>query len=105
MYWSNHPEVVIIPAFFFMIGYIVRVVVTAVQRRQRLTPITDFHSRLLDRLGSAKEFNDFLQTDAGNRFVQELASDGPALGAPQERILRAAQFGPVLIGLVSGCYC
>jgi hypothetical protein len=96
------PEVIIIPSFFFMIGYVVWVSVTAWQRRQRLRFITEFHSRLLDRIGAVKDFNDFLQTEAGTRFMQELSSEPVGLGGPQERILRAAQFGAVLICLGIG---
>ena len=98
----DHSEVIIIPAFFFMVGYIVWIVVTAIQRRQRLKMITDFHGKLLDRLGSVKDFNEFLQTEAGSRFLQDLATDVPTVAAPQERILRAAQFGSVLICLGIG---
>jgi hypothetical protein len=43
-----------------------------------------------------------VHTEAGRRFVQELASEAPALSAPQERILRAAQFGSVLVCLGFG---
>jgi hypothetical protein len=98
----NQPAIVIVPAFFFMVGYIVWVVTAAIQRKQRVKLITEFHSRLLDRLGSVKDFNDFVHTEAGSRFVQELASEAPAPSAPQERILRAAQFGSVLVCLGFG---
>jgi predicted phage tail protein len=97
----NHPEIIIVPSLFFMIGYIVWVLANAVQRRQRLRLMTEFHTRLIDKLGSVKDFGEFIQTDAGSRFMRDLASE-PAVSAPQERILRAAQFGVVLISLGLG---
>jgi hypothetical protein len=92
----EHSEVVIFPSFFFMIGYLVWVLTTAWSRRQRLRMLTDFNTRLLDRLGSVKDFGEFLQTEAGARFMRELAAEPVSAGGPQDRILRAAQFGAVL---------
>ena len=98
----DRPEVIIIPSFFLMVGYVVWVTVTAWHRKQRLRMLTDFNTRLLDRLGSVKDFSDFLQTSAGAKFLQDLASEpAPVFGA-QERILRAAQFGTVLVFLGLG---
>jgi hypothetical protein len=97
----NHPEVVIVPSFFFLIGYIVWVWVTTSQRKHRLKLVTEFHSRLLDKLGSVKDFGEFLQTDAGSRFIKDLASE-PAATGPHDRIMRAAQVGVVLIFLGLG---
>jgi hypothetical protein len=98
---NSHPEIIIVPSFFFLIGYIVWVWVSSAQRKQRLRLITEFHTRLLDKLGSVKDFGDFLQTDAGNRFMKDLASE-PVVAGPHDRILRAAQIGVVLIFLGIG---
>lgn len=98
----NHPEVIIVPSLFFMIGYIVWVVVTASQRKHRLRLVTEFHSKLLDKLGSVKDFGEFLQTEAGARFMKELAAEPITVGGPHERILRAAQLGVVLVCLGFG---
>jgi hypothetical protein len=85
--------------FFTMIGWIVHVVVDGRRRRERLKIFTDFHSRLLDRIGSAREFGEFLQTDGGMRFLDSLSVEGT--GA-QRGILRSVQFGIVLLALGSG---
>jgi hypothetical protein len=95
------PEIIILPAFSFTIGYIVWVTVNAWQRRQRLKLVTEFNSRLLDRLGSVKDFTEFLHTPAGARFMQDLSSE-PVTTGPRERILRASQTGVVLIFLGIG---
>lgn len=98
----NRPEIIIVPSFFLMVGYVVWVTVTAWHRRQRLRMMTDFNTRLLDRLGSVKDFGDFLQTSAGARFMQDLASEPAPMSGPQERILRASQMGTVLVFLGLG---
>ncbi len=99
----NQPEIIIVPSFFFMVGYICWLWTSAVQRKQRLTLLTDFNGKLLDKLGSVSDFSQFLQTDAGARFMRDLGSEPAAQASgPQERILRAAQVGVVLICLGGG---
>ncbi|HUR34446.1 MAG TPA: hypothetical protein VM032_11675 [Vicinamibacterales bacterium] len=99
----NRPEIIIVPSLFFMIGYICWLVVTFAQRRQQLKLLTEFNGKLLDRLGSVNDFSQFLQTEAGSRFMRDLAAEpiNPA-SRPQERILRAAQVGVVLVCLGLG---
>ena len=97
----NHPEIIIVPFFFTVMGYIVWVLVNFAQRRHRLKLVTEFHTRLLDKLGSVKDFGEFLQTDAGAHFIRDLTAEPIAVG-PQERILRAAQVGVVLTFLGLG---
>ena len=94
-------DIIIPVALFVLVGYIVWVWVSATQRKQRLRLITEFHSRLLDKLGSVKDFGEFLQTDAGSRFMSDLAAE-PAAAGPHDRILRATQVGIVLIFLGLG---
>jgi hypothetical protein len=96
-----NPELIIVPFFFTVMGYIVWVVASFAQRRHRLKLITEFHTRLLDKLGSVKDFGDFLQTDAGAHFIKDLTAEPITVG-PHERILRAAQIGVVLIFLGLG---
>jgi hypothetical protein len=95
------PEVIIVPALFFLIGYICWLLVTAVQRSQRTKLLTQFNGKLLDRLGSVNDFSQFLQTEAGAKFMRDLASE-PLTTGPQERIMRAAQISAVLICLGLG---
>jgi hypothetical protein len=99
---SNHPEIIIVPSLFFMIGYIVWVLANAWHRGRRLKMVTDFNGKLLDRLGSVKDFSEFLQTEAGGRFMQDLGSEPQLASGPQERILRATQLGTVLVCLGLG---
>jgi hypothetical protein len=95
-------EIIIVPSLFFMIGYIVWVIVDGYRRRQQTRVFTEFHSKLLDRIGSAKEFAEFFSSDAGDRFLTALSNSEGA--APQLRILRSLQTGLILLALGIGLF-
>ena len=95
-------EIIIVPSLFFMLGYIVYVTVDGIRRRQQMRVFSEFHSKLLDRLGSAKEFAEFFTSEAGTRFLQSLSSSEG--GAPQLRILRSLQAGLVLLSVGIGFF-
>ena len=96
-------EVVIVPAAFLMIGYVFYVVASAFTRRQQLRSVTEFQSRLLDRMGTVGEFNQFLNSDGGQRFLGSLSMES-AGGAAHQRVLRAFQSGIVMICLGIGIF-
>ena len=96
------PELIIVPSLFFMIGFIVYTVVDGYRRRQQTKVFTDFHAKLLDRIGSAKEFSEFFGSDAGQRFLSSMSTS--EAGAPQIRILRSLQTGLVLLALGIGFF-
>jgi hypothetical protein len=95
------PEIIIVPFIFSTFGFIVWVLVNGWQRRQQVRLLTDFNSRLLERVGSVKDFSDFLQTDGGARFMDRVTAGG---APPDVRmaILRAVQTGIVLVTLGIG---
>ncbi len=91
--------------FFTLVGYIVHVVVDGGRRRQRLKLVTEFHSRLLDRIGSANEFGEFLKTGGGSKFLESLTVEGSGRGSSIDvsvRILWATQIGVVSLALGVG---
>src|SRR5580658_6564179 len=94
--FMRSPEIIIAPALFTMIGFIIWVVVTGWQRRLRLKLTTEVNSKLLDRIGSVKDFNEFLQTAGGATFMDSLTVERSAT-RPQDSILRASQIGIVLV--------
>ena len=96
------PEIIIVPSLFFMVGFVVYVIVDGYRRRQQVKVVTEVHAKLLDRLGSAKEFAEFFTSDAGSRFLESLSSSEG--GAPQVRILRSMQAGFVLLALGVGFF-
>jgi hypothetical protein len=93
---AGFPEIIIVPALFIMVGFIIWVVVNGWQRRLRLKLTTEFNSKLLDRIGSVKDFNEFLQTEGGAKLMDSLTVERGAT-RPQDSILRASQIGIVLV--------
>lgn len=89
-------EVIILPALFGSLVWLVYIIVDGSRRKQRLRMFTEFHSKMLDRIGSAKEFGEFFTSEAGTRFLESLASEK---GSPQVRILAALQWGLTLLFL------
>jgi hypothetical protein len=95
-------EIIILPVMFFTVGFIVYVIVDGFRRRQQAKVLTEFHAKLLDRLGSAKDFAEFFTSDAGTRFLESLSTNEG--GSPQIRILRSLQTGLVLLALGVGLF-
>lgn len=96
------PEIIILPALFVTIGFVAWTIASNWQRNQHLREMTAFHARIIDRIGSIKDFNDFLQTPGGLQFMNALTADKGPTG-PRERILRAVQTGIVLSSVGGGC--
>jgi hypothetical protein len=94
-------ELIILPAMFALVGFIVWTLVTGWQRHLRLKLTTTFNSKLIDRIGSIKEFNEFLQTEGGAQFMNSLTVDRQTT-RPQDGILRASQIGIVLVAVSLG---
>jgi len=85
--------VLVVFTIFATMGWIVHTLADHVRRRERLKVFTEFHTRLIDRMGSAREFADFLQTAGGQNFLDTLSIER---GHPADRISRALQIGIVL---------
>jgi hypothetical protein len=94
-------EVIIVPFIFSTMGFVVWVAFNGWERRQQVRMMSDFNSRLLDRIGSLKDFSEFLQTDAGTKFMDRVSAGGTP---PDIRmtILRSVQTGLVLLALGGG---
>jgi hypothetical protein len=97
----NMPELIIAPAFFFMVAFIIWTIFSSLHRRHRLRMLVEFNGRLIDRLGSVSDFGEFAKTEAGTKFLNSVMADAP-LAQPSERILRAIQMGIVLVLLGLG---
>src|SRR5262245_15038790 len=82
------------PCFFGTVSFVIWVVTNGWQRRQHMRLIIDFNNRVLERLGSTREFSDFLHSDGGERLMRVLTADRGSTG-PRERILTAVQTGVV----------
>jgi hypothetical protein len=95
-------DIIVIPSMFFMFGFVVYTIVDGFRRRSQAKMVTEFHTKLLDRIGSAKEFGDFFASEAGKRFMDSLSST--EAGLPQMRVLRSLQTGLVLLALGIGLF-
>lgn len=94
-------EIIVAPAFFFTVAFCVWVLVNAWQRRSRMRLMSEVNNKLLERIGSVKDFNEFLQTEGGTRFMDSLTVERFTT-RPQDSILRAVQIGIVLLMLGIG---
>ncbi len=94
-------EIILVPVIMSLLGFVVWVLVNGAQRRQQAKLTNDFQSRLLDRLGSVKEFNDFLQTENGAKLLSGAIVERGATGA-SGRILRTVQSAAVFATLGLG---
>ena len=88
---------------FIAIAWVIHVVVDGYRRRQQIRVTTEFHGKLLDRIGSAKEFGEFLNTTGGTKFLDSMTIEREGGGA-QVRILRAVQTGFVFLALGLGLF-
>ena len=88
---------------FIATAWVIHIVVDGFRRRQQIRLATEFHGKLLDRIGSAKEFGEFLNTTGGTRFLESMTVEREGGGA-QIRILRAVQSGFVFLALGLGLF-
>ena len=83
---------VLVSLFFFtLFGFCVWVVMS--QRTRRVTAHIDLQSKLLERFGSSREFVEFLNTEAGRRFLEGTATGRPD---PFTRVLTSVQAGVIM---------
>ena len=72
----------------------VTIIVDAIRRYRQMRLATEFHGRLLERIGSVKELAEFLGSEGGAKFLDSLTIERE--GRPQTRIVHALQSGIVL---------
>jgi hypothetical protein len=86
---------VIFPTVFGSIVWVVYLIASGIRARQQVRLSTEFHAKLLERIGSARELGELLNTEGGRNLLETLVVDQTP--APHQRILRAAQTGTVLL--------
>ena len=97
------PTIIILPEIFGLIGFLLWIALTAWERRRRLQLMSDFQMRLFDRLGSLKEFSDFVRTEEGQALMRVVTTD-PHAEASRSGTIRALQIGVVLLSLSVGLF-
>lgn len=93
---------VLFPTVFGSLVWVVYLIVSAVRGRQQVRLSTEFHAKLLERIGSARELGELLNTEGGRNLLETLVVDRTP--APHQRILRAAQSGTVLLTVGIGIW-
>ncbi len=81
-------------AFTFAAAWIVTAVVKAFKEKSILRTRAELYNRLLDKFGSAAEFVDYLESETGRQFVDEITVQG---AAPTGKILGSIQKGVVMM--------
>lgn len=90
---DNMAMVLVIPAFFFAVAWIVWIVAST-RRRNRIAEIQrDIHAKLFEKFGSSQELVEYLKTDAGSKFLDSATIEHTR---PFGRVLGSIQAGLIL---------
>ena len=89
---------------FVMVSWIVYTTVNGFRWWHQQRMLSQFQTKLLDRIGSVSELGAFLNTEPGARFLKGLTTVHESEVGPHVRILRAVQTGAVLAALGTGLY-
>lgn len=90
--------VVIGTAIIICAAWIITSIVTSVKQRANTRTRAEVYNRLIDKFGAAPELVEFLQSDAGLRFIEEHSVD---TSQPLMKILSSIRLG-VSLALVGG---
>ena len=97
------PTIIILPELLGLVGFLLWIALTAWERRRRLQLISEFQMRLIDRMGSLKEFSEFVRTEEGQGLMKVVMTD-PQSDTSRSGIVRALQIGVVLLFLSVGLF-
>ena len=90
----------LIPIVLFgVIGWIVQTAVTSGRHKAQLKATAEFQAKILEKMGSAKDFGEFLETDGGRRFMGSLTIEGPSA---KTRIVRSAEQAVICLSVGIG---
>lgn len=101
--WEVLIPISITLGFFVLVGFMTRAIVESRRSRERVKLLSDVHNRLIERMGSAKEFGELLSTQGGAKFMESLGTEPLAAPAtPLDRALRAQQTGLIASAIGAG---
>jgi multisubunit Na+/H+ antiporter MnhB subunit len=84
-----------------MLLFVLVVYIVVQARTRREAQRLEFQTRLLERVGSAREFGEFLTTEPGHRFLDALT---PESSHPHARMLAAVRAGIILVTIAVGVF-
>jgi Ca2+/Na+ antiporter len=82
----------------YLIGWVVSTIVEGRRRMQAVKARAELNNRILEKYGSGREFVEFMQSDAGRRFLDSVTAEP---SSPTTRVLGSVQKGVIatLLGL------
>jgi len=86
-------------ATIIAVTYVIGIIIGAFKHRASLQTQGEFHNRLLEKFGSASEFTAYLQSEAGQRFFENLTTERTT---PTTKILGSIQKGAIMLLLGLG---
>jgi hypothetical protein len=86
-------EVFVVSIVFGMISWVTWVIASSIRKGHSARAVADLHSKLLDKCGSSQELVAYLESKAGQRFLESTAT---VPTDPPTRILNAIQAGFIL---------
>lgn len=85
--------IIAIPTMVICAAWVVSLIIAAFKNRAQLRAQTETYNRIMDKFGSAQEFTVYLQSEAGQKFFENLSSE-PA--TPLSKILGSIRLGTIL---------
>jgi len=80
-------------SFLFATAWVITVVIKAFKEKSILRTRAELYNRLLDKFSSGNEFAEYLETETGRRFVEEITVQS---AAPTNKILGSIQKGVIM---------
>ena len=80
-------------------AWVIAVIVRAFKERSILRTRAELYSRLLDKFSSGSEFAEYLESETGRQFVEEITVQS---AAPTSKILGSIQKGIIMVLVGSG---
>lgn len=99
--------IIIVPAFFLAVVWIVKLIVESLRWNRVFRQQGEFHSRLIDKLGTSQDLAAYMETEAGKRFltgapIAVWGDLGQRMPNAVARVLTPLQVGVVMVLLGIG---
>ena len=93
---SEQLTIMVVMTFFFgNIGWISWILINSIRRTKVARAQAEVQSKLLDKFGSSQELLAYMQTEAGQRFIQ-VESEPVVTKSPHTKILASIKVGTIL---------
>lgn len=90
-------ELIVVPSICFTIAFIAWAVVNGGRQAEYRQEIYKTNARLVDRIGSVSDFNEFIRSDAGGQFLKLLTIEDKPLPTTVDRVLGMMQAGVIFV--------